>query len=332
MRAFVLPRCQTLLACRRRRVHVASPSADVPGSVCERRNGQGERGATFAAVQARGVMVQFEHLSDHAGDQLRRTAAQHHEAERDADRDAERLDRAVADERAARRRRPIWKRLLGISTPGTREAQVAVTSARQQLDRTRAQIAEREQALHQQGAGVAGERSLAAWLTTSLPDDWIGFGGYRNKKGEADLVLVGPPGIWVVEVKNRNAELFAHGDQWTWRKFDNYGNVVDRGPATDRGGRTWGQQAGQVAESLAWWLGQSQVQVPIRTAVVLVHPKASVGGVANPGVDVVTADTAHFLAVVSQPGNVDPVLRQQVAALIRRDHAHHARPQRGRAR
>ena len=84
-------------------------------------------------------------------------------------------------------------------------------------------------------------------------------------------------------------------------------------------------------KSLAWWLGQNRVQVPIKTAVVLVHPKASVGGVANPGVDVVTADPGQFLAVVSQPGNVDPVLRQQVAALIRRDHAHHARQRGGRA-
>jgi Nuclease-related domain len=268
--------------------------------------------------------MQFELLSDHAGDQLRQAATRQDEAQRYAQHSEEQAARADADYREARRARPLWKRVLGVGTSDTREAGQRLVGAQRQSSQARELVSDWEHAVDQHGAGVAGERTLALWLGTSLSDEWVGFGGYKNKRGEADLVLVGPPGVWVVEVKNRKAQLFANGDQWHYRKFDNYGNVVDGGPATDRKGRTWGQQASQVAESLSWWLGHNQLVVPVRTAVVLVHPKASVAVITSPGVDVVTADPRDlFRALTSAPPIVGNDVREQVMRLVRRDHAHH---------
>lgn len=271
------------------------------------------------------MMVQLEHLSDHAGDQLRLTQSRHSEAQRNAQLWEEQVAHTDAHYREVRRARPLWKRVFGVATPEMREAEHNRIDAQRQSGQAWEHASGLAQVIDQQSAGVAGEQSLATWLASSLSDEWVGFAGYRNKKGEADLVLVGPSGVWVVEVKNRNAQLFASGDQWHYQKFDNYGNIVDSGPATDRKGRTWGQQASHVAESLSWWLGHNQLQVPVRTAVVLVHPRASVGGSVSPGVDVLTADARDLVAVASEHRVIGPDVREQVAILIRRDHSHHER-------
>jgi len=145
-----------------------------------------------------------------------------------------------------------------------------------------------------------------------------------NKSGETDLLLVGPSGVWVVEVKNRRVELSAHRNHWHFQKFDNYGNVVGKGLAIDGRGRNWGKQASEVAESLAWWLSHNQVDLPVRTAVVLVHPKASVKSGVNPSVDILTANRSDLIeAMNSDPTIFAPDVRDRVAQLVRRDHAHH---------
>ncbi len=129
--------------------------------------------------------------------------------------------------------------------------------------------------------------------------------------------------MWVVEVKNRQVHLLADGERWEYRKFDQYGNLVEQNRATDRSGRTWGRQASDVGDALRWWLDRNQLDVPIRSAVVLVHPEASVTLGAHPGVDLVTADPHELVKAATFPGPVVPVeVRERASALIRRDHAH----------
>ena len=268
--------------------------------------------------------MQFELLSDHPGDQLRAAETCRDQAQRYAQHCDEQVARAEGHYREAKDARAWWKRLLQIGTSDTREAEQLLIGARRQSSHAWGLLSEWTQTADQRRAGVEGERGLAEWLATSLSDEWVGFGGYKNKRGEADLVLVGPSVVWVVEVKNRNVQLVVDGDQWRYQKVDNYGNVVDGGAATDGSGRTWGQQASQVAESLSEWLGRNKLVVIVRTAVVLVHSKASVAVRASPGVDLVTTDRGElFRALSFAPPVVDHDLREQLARLIRRDHAHH---------
>lgn len=275
--------------------------------------------------------MRFEQLSDHAGDQLKQTASGHGQAQAYAQYWEQQSARAAAEHSDIRRARPFWKRALGLETAETRAAASRLGEVERSADDARRSVAGWQHAVNQQGAGVAGEQTLASWLGHALTDDWIGFGGYTNQRGEADLTLVGPPGVWVVEVKNWNAQLCVNGDKWRYRKLDNYDNVVESGNATDRANRTWGQQASHVAEALSRWLGRNQLVVPVRTAVVLVHPKASVQVWGTPGVDLVTADPRHLLqAVAFGPPTFAPTVRDQVAGLIRRDHGHHAARRRSR--
>ncbi len=183
--------------------------------------------------------MRFEQLSDHAGDELRRTKGCFLEAQRTAQLWEAEVASADARYREVRRARPLWKSVFGFTTSEMRDAEHRRADAQRKYGQAWECASGLEQEVDQQSAGVRGEQLLPAWLISTLSDEWVGFGGYRNRKGEADLVLVGPSGVWVVEVKNRNAQLLANGDQWHYRKFDNYGNVVESGPATDRTGRTW---------------------------------------------------------------------------------------------
>jgi Holliday junction resolvase-like predicted endonuclease len=45
-----------------------------------------------------------------------------------------------------------------------------------------------------------------------LDDAWVMIRGYRNRRGETDHVLVGPGGVWAVEVKRRRIRLHATGE------------------------------------------------------------------------------------------------------------------------
>ncbi len=49
-------------------------------------------------------------------------------------------------------------------------------------------------------AGNEGESRVLRVLAFSLDSNWIAFKGYRNGKGETDLVVVGPEGIAAIEV------------------------------------------------------------------------------------------------------------------------------------
>lgn len=156
----------------------------------------------------------IEYLSDHAGATLRDTRDQQRQASDDHGRAQTRLWNAEAEYQAARRNKSVWKRLLSIPSAEEKEARQHLEDANRQNQQTDARQRQLEQKVHQQAAGVRGEDALASSLSSALSDDWVMLGGYRNRKGEADLVLVGPSGVWVIEVKNRNVRLHIDGDHW----------------------------------------------------------------------------------------------------------------------
>jgi hypothetical protein len=87
-------------------------------------------------------------------------------------------------------------------------------------------------------AGIAGEQLVATELGRALDDDWTLLRGYRNRRGEIDQLLLGPRGLFAVEVKNLNATVHVDGDRWRADKYDNYGNLVEQRPIADRMGRS----------------------------------------------------------------------------------------------
>jgi hypothetical protein len=69
--------------------------------------------------------------------------------------------------------------------------------------------------------GEEGEEKAVQMIVQALDGNW---GLFRNialpgrNKGDLDIVLVGPPGVWVLEVKNLNGEYRNTGEAWEYRR------------------------------------------------------------------------------------------------------------------
>ncbi len=216
-----------------------------------------------------------------------------------------------------------WQRLIPVPTVAEQAATMRMTEAK--FEREDAQAKQRRLAGEVKAwtAGVEGEQAFDD-AVAGLSDDWILFSGYRNRSGEADKVLLGPGGLWVVEVKNINAWIYVSGSDWIYERLDVDGLPV-RTKAVDNGGRTWGRQVLDVAEGLDDHLQRNGMMVTIRTGVVLTHPDALVLQNRNAELDVVGRPPVllHAVNKLALPMTTESSL--SVAELIRQDHQQHSR-------
>jgi hypothetical protein len=177
-------------------------------------------------------------------------------------------------------------------------------------------------------AGVAGEELVAAELGRALSDDWTLLRGYRNRRGEIDDLLVGPNGLFAVEVKNINATVHIDGDRWQADKYDNYGNLVEQRPIADRKGRSPSEQLNEPAAALERFLHERGQPVTVHRVVILAHRRSRLGPARHPTVDV-GISTAYLLSLVrDSPDRLDRHQRAEIQRLIRRDHGFHERARR----
>lgn len=253
-----------------------------------------------------------EVLSDHPGRQLRQTEGaidRHH-------RDVAEHSAAVADLRArhaaSRRWWQLGKRLTQYFEVRELEAEAPVIDPA--LLHRRAQ----------QEAGVLAEDTVTHALR-ELPDAWLLFRGYTNRRGEIDHLLVGPGGVWAIEVKGRNVCVHVQGDYWSYEKYDRYGNLVGQGALTDRRGRSWGRQVSEPASALQTFLATRGVYTTVHTAVTVINDRASLGICDNCPIDVVSIGTHYLLDSIRARWPVlDAGTCHKIAGLIRRDHTFHA--------
>ena len=223
------------------------------------------------------------------------------------------------------RRKPLVKRLFKISTADEFDLRQRIAEAERQVQDVDRHLDELGHNVEAQRAGVHGEESFVATLRLLCPDDDVTLlCGYENRKGEVDGVLVSSSGVWLVEVKNQNVELDVDGTNWTATEIDNWGNVKGRYPAADRTGRSWASQVLQPARDLERWLKRNKLDVPIHTAVMLIHDRASITRVKNPEVDLVSTRPEVLIdAIMSAPPVLSNAQVQSVIKLVRRDHRHH---------
>lgn len=274
--------------------------------------------------------MRVEVLSDHGGQQLQQSAQRLQAAEADlaAWQGGYRL---ASDElQQARRSKGFFKRMFAVRTAEEQQALARTQGAWQEVvraDQGRQQV---QNQVQQRAAGVWGEDALA-WGLSGLTAEWLMLRGYRNRRGETDHVLVGPLGVWAVEVKLRRVRLNAVGDQWWFEKLDRWGNVVETGWAVDGGGRSWARQVNDIAGDLQAWLVRNHHQVVVRTAVMLMHERAHLGRCEDLTVDLVGTHPAHLLdAIADRRSPLTPDACQDIARLIRRDHHFHSNRRRVR--
>jgi hypothetical protein len=177
-------------------------------------------------------------------------------------------------------------------------------------------------------AGIAGEQLVAAELGRALDDDWTLLRGYRNRRGEIDHLLLGPRGLFAIEVKNLNATVHIDGDRWRADKYDNYGNLVEQRPVADRKGRSPSEQLNDSAGDLERFLHERGQRVTVERVVVLTHRRSRVGDRRHPTVLVGTSP-GYILSLVNESATkLDERQRAEVERLIRRDHDFYKRPRR----
>ena len=185
-------------------------------------------------------------------------------------------------------------------------------------------------------AGIAGENLVAAELGRLLDDSWTLFRGYRNRRGEIDHLLLGPRGLFAIEVKNLNATVHIDGDRWRADKYDRYGNLVEQRVIADRLGRSPSVQLNEPAGELARFLARQGRPAVVQRAVILAHARSRLGTVRDPTVLAGTSAGYALDLVEASASRLDRDQRAAIADLIRRDHAFHgkrpptARPGRSR--
>ena len=172
-------------------------------------------------------------------------------------------------------------------------------------------------------AGIAGEQQVATELGRLLDDTWTLLRGYRNRRGEIDHLLLGPRGLFAIEVKHLNATVQVDGDRWRADKYDRYGNLVEQRVIADRMGRSPSVQLNEPADDLERFLGGRGQTVEVQRVVILTHPRSKLGTVRNP---TVLAGTSAGDVLDLAEASARRLAREQRAAikeLIQRDHAFH---------
>jgi hypothetical protein len=171
-------------------------------------------------------------------------------------------------------------------------------------------------------AGSDGEELVAGFLAARLNDDWTLIGGYKNGAGEIDYVLVGPAGLFTIEVKFRNAAVTIQGDKWTADKYDRYGNLVERDvPIVDRGGRSPARQLNEPTDRLVSFLRKQLPEIDAMRVVVLSHERSRLVAVSQPAaIPVVLGEWPLLDMFKLNPYRLSSADQQRVIALIRRDH------------
>ena len=177
-------------------------------------------------------------------------------------------------------------------------------------------------------AGIAGEQLVAAELGRALKDDWALLRGYHNRRGEIDHLLLGPKGLFAIEVKNVNATVYVDGDQWRADKYDNYGHLVEQYQITDRKGRSPSQQLNESADELERFLRERGQHLKAQRVVVLTHRRSRIAGTSHPTVHIGTS-TGYVLTLLDDsPDVLDEGQRTELQRLIERDHSYHERTRR----
>ena len=177
-------------------------------------------------------------------------------------------------------------------------------------------------------AGIAGEQLVATELGRALGDDWTLLRGYRNRRGEIDHLLLGPKGLFAIEVKNINATVSIDGDRWQGDKYDNYGNLVEQREVADRKGRSPSEQLNESAGELERFLHERGQRVTVQRVVILTHRRSRVGPRRHPTVHVGTS-TDYVLSLVNDSRvTLDERHRADAERLIRRDHDFYERRRR----
>jgi hypothetical protein len=172
--------------------------------------------------------------------------------------------------------------------------------------------------------GIKGEREVADVLRRALGDEWVLIKGYRNRRGEIDYLLLGPGGMFAIEVKYVNGTFAVTRERWRYVRYDRYGNQVGEGLLQDARRRPPNVQLAEPLDLLERFLASRGHSVRMRPVVLLNHPRAKVTRCdQDVGAEVLTS-TAQ-LRDLARAAQVQVAARKlaEIERLVVRDHHFH---------
>lgn len=101
--------------------------------------------------------------------------------------------------------------------------------------------------------GDMGEAAFVSHLAGELPEGYVAISGLLVARSlDADVIVVGPPGIWVYEVKHWSGQVNCQDDQW--RRIKTYrgpgGRLVQEHQVIKPFDKQWIREANAVKETL----------------------------------------------------------------------------------
>jgi hypothetical protein len=172
--------------------------------------------------------------------------------------------------------------------------------------------------------GIKGEQEVADVLRAALSDAWALVKGYRNRRGEIDYLLLGPRGLFAIEVKYVNGTFAITRERWRYVRYDRYGNQVGEGLLQDARRRPPNAQLAEPLGMLEQFLASRGQSARMRPVVLLNHPKARISHcAADVGVEVLTATAALRDLVLAADEQVSTRKLAEIERLIVRDHHFH---------
>lgn len=175
-------------------------------------------------------------------------------------------------------------------------------------------------------AGANGENIVSTFLSNKLSDEWTYLRGYENRKGEVDGMLIGPTGVFAIEIKYRRGALICNGDRWLIDRYDKYGNLVER-MAEFQKGRSPSLQLNEPSDVLEETLRRKGIACQIFRIVVLSHEKAKIEELKNITVDEIVVLHEWDLEKTLKKGkmNLSNTEASRIAFIISN---HHVKPMR----
>jgi hypothetical protein len=166
-----------------------------------------------------------------------------------------------------------------------------------------------EEAIKRHRRGKEGEERVVELLRQVLDDRWT---LYRNLKvpgmgrGDLDGVLVGPTGVWLLEIKNFSGRYRNRGEQWFYWKHNGWRRMKDN-PS---------RQARRNAGRLAAFLKERGVRLWVYPVIVWANPEKP-PVLESPAVPVWTMDRlAEEVMALKQQREVDEESLRRVEAYL----------------
>lgn len=127
--------------------------------------------------------------------------------------------------------------------------------------------------------GDEGEEAFVSHLAGALPTEYVAVRGLLVARNlDADVIVVGPTGIWVYEVKHWSGEITCERGEWqrvkTYRERG--GRLVRKSEVLRPFDRQWAKEAGTVKETLRRRLPKCQdLPVAVGGGLIFTHERVS---------------------------------------------------------